>query len=107
MSLNPRYKLVLRPEFPTIDGVRSLNGLPEQPFVDASGNIDMSGNYLLVKNIEAGTELFTTNGEIGIINVFSDSTTNGVSCINFNHDRNNIGGNNRRYCSFQPNGISV
>ena len=102
MSLNPRYKLVLRPEFPTIDGVRSLNGLPEQPFVDASGNIDMSGNYLLVKNIEAGTESFTTNGEIGIINVFSDSTTNGVSCINFNHDRNNIGGNNRRYCSFQP-----
>ena len=103
MSLNPRYKLVLRPEFPTIDGVRSLNGLPEQPFVDASGNIDMSGNYLLVKNIEAGTETFTTNGEIGVINVFSDSTTTGVSCINFNHDRNNIGGNNRRYCSFQPN----
>ena len=103
MSLNPRYKLVLRPEFPTIDGVRSLNGLPVQPFVDQSGNIDMSGNYLLVKNIEAGTEAFTTNGEIGIINVFSDSTTNGVSCINFNHDRNNIGGNNRRYCSFQPN----
>ena len=102
MSLNPRYKLVLRPEFPTIDGVRSLNGLPEQPFVDTSGNIDMCGNYLLVKNIEAGTESFTTNGEIGIINVFSDSTTNGVSCINFNHDRNNIGGNNRRYCSFQP-----
>ena len=102
MSLNPRYKLVLRPEFPTIDGVRSLNGLPIQPLVDTSGNIDMSGNYLLVKNIEAGTESFTTNGEIGIINVFSDSTTNGVSCINFNHDRNNIGGNNRRYCSFQP-----
>jgi len=102
MSLNPRYKLVLRPEFPAIDGVRSLNGLPQQPFVDASGNIDMSGNYLLVKNIEAGTEAFTTNGEIGIINVFSDSTTNGVSCINFKHDRNNMGGNNRRYCSFQP-----
>ena len=102
MSLNPRYKLVLRPEFPTIDGVRSLNGLPEQPFVDTSGNIDMSGNYLLVKNIEAGTEAFTTNGEIGIINVFSDSTTNGVSCINFKHNRNNMGGNTRRYCSFQP-----
>ena len=102
MSLNPRYKLVLRPEFPKIDGVRSLNGLPVQPLVDTSGNIDMSGNYLLVKNIEAGTESFTTNGEIGIINVFSDSTTNGVSCINFKHDRNNIGSNNRRYCSFQP-----
>ena len=102
MSLNPRYKLVLRPEFPNIDGVRSLNGLPEQPFVDQSGNIDMSGNYLLVKNIEAGTEAFTTNGEIGIINVFSDSTNTNTSCINFNHDRNNIGGNNRRYCSFQP-----
>ena len=55
MSLNPRYKLVLRPEFPLIDGVRALNGQPEQPFVDQSGNIDMSGNYLLVKNIEAGT----------------------------------------------------
>jgi hypothetical protein len=102
MSLNPRYKLVLRPEFPTIDGVRSLNGLPEQPFVDTSGNIDMCGNYLLVKNIEAGTKAFTTNGEIGIINVFSDSTNTNTSCINFNHDRNNIGGNNRRYCSFQP-----
>ena len=29
MLSNPRYKLVLRPEFPNIDGVRSLNGLPE------------------------------------------------------------------------------
>ena len=102
MSLNPRYKLVLRPEFPKIDGVRSLNGLPIQPLVDTSGNIDMCGNYLLVKNIEAGTKAFTTNGEIGIINVFSDSTNTNTSCINFNHDRNNIGGNNRRYCSFQP-----
>ena len=81
MSLNPRYKLVLRPEFPKIDGVRSLNGILEQPFVDTSGNIDMSGNYLLVKNIEAGTKAFTTNGEIGIINVFSDSTNTNTSCI--------------------------
>jgi len=98
MSLNPRYKLVLRPEFPTIDGVRSLNGLPEQPFLDNSGNIDMSGNFLLVKNIEAGTQDFTTNGEKGIINVYSESTTSGVSCINFRHAIQ--GGNNRRYCSF-------
>ena len=97
---NPRYKLVLRPEFSTNGGIRSLNGLPEQPFVDTSGNIDMCGNYLLVKNIEAGTETFTTNGEIGIINVFSDSTNTNTSCICFNHD---ISGNNRRYCSFQPN----
>ena len=103
MSLNSRYKLVLRPEFPTIDGVRSLNGLPEQPFLDNSGNIDMSGNFLLVKNIEAGTQDFTTNGEKGIINVYSESTTSGVSCINFKHDITNIGGNNRRYSSFQPN----
>ena len=106
MSLNPRYKLVLRPELPKIDGVRSLNGLPIQPLVDTSGNIDMCGNYLLVKNIEAGTKAFTTNGEIGIINVFSDSTNTNTSCINFNHDRNNMGGNNRRYCSFQPNGTN-
>ena len=102
MSLNPRYKLVLRPEFPTIDGVRSLNGLPEQPYVDSSGHIDMSGNYLLVKHIEAGTQEFTTEDEKGIINVFSDSTAKGVSCINFMHDRNNIGGMNRQYCSFYP-----
>ena len=95
MLSNPRYKLVLRPEFPNIDGVRSLNGLPEQPYVDTSGNIDMSGNYLLVKNIEAGTRDFTTNAEKGIINVFSDSTNNNTSCINFKHDRNNIGGINR------------
>ena len=72
MLSNPRYKSVLRPEFPNIDGVRSLNGLPEQPYVDTSGNIDMSGNYLLVKNIETGTENFTTNGELGVINVFND-----------------------------------
>ena len=82
MSLNPRYKLVLRPEFPTIDGVRSLNGLPQQPFVDNSGNIDMSANFLLVKNIETGTEEFTTNGNKGVINVFSDSSANNVANIN-------------------------
>jgi hypothetical protein len=99
-----KYKLVLRPdEIVPGTGLRTLNGLPIQPYVDQSGNIDMSGNYLLAKNIEAGAEAFTTNGENGIINVFSDSTTNGVSCINFKHDRNNIGPNNRRYCSFQPN----
>ena len=97
MSLNPRYKLVLRPEFPKIDGVRSLNGLPEQPFVDNSGNIDMSGNFLLVRNIEAGIEDFTTLGEKGIVNIFSNSTDIGVSCINFRHA---VNGNSRRYCSF-------
>lgn len=101
--MSTKYKLVLRPDTSVPrTGLRTLNGVAIQPFVDSSGNIEMSGNYLLVKNIEAGTEAFTTNGEIGIINVFSDSTTNGVSCINFKHARNNIGGNNRRYCSFQP-----
>ena len=101
--MSTKYKLVLRPdEVVPGTGLRTLNGVAIQPYVDSSGNIDMSGNYLLAKNIEAGTEAFTTNGEKGIINVFSDSTTNGVSCINFNHDRNNICGNNRRYCSFQP-----
>ena len=102
--MSTKYKLVLRPDTSVPGtGLRTLNGVAIQPVIDSSGNIEMSGNYLLVKNIQAGTESFTTNGEIGIINVFSDSTTNGVSCINFNHDRNNIGGNNRRYCSFQPN----
>ena len=102
--MSSKYKLVLRPdEIVPGTGLRTLNGLPIQPYVDQSGNIDMSGNYLLAKNIEAGAEAFTTNGEKGIINVFSDSTTNGVSCINFKHDRNNTGTNNRRYCSFQPN----
>jgi hypothetical protein len=91
--------LVLKPEFPNIDGVRSLNGFPEQPFVDNSGNIDMSGNFLLVKNIEAGIEDFTTLGDKGIVNIFSDSTEIGVSCINFRHA---IPGNSRRYCSFNP-----
>ena len=100
MSSNLRYKLVLRPEFPNIDGVRSLNGLPEQPYVDTSGNIDMSGNYLLVKNIETGTENFTTNGELGVINVFNDSIANSGYCVNFRHAIN--GGNTRRYCSFNP-----
>jgi hypothetical protein len=99
-----KYKFVLRPDLSVPGtGLRTLNGIPSQPIVDQIGNIDMSGNYLLVKNIEAGTEAFTTNEERGIINTFSDSTTNGVSCINFKHDRNNIFGNNRRYCSFQPN----
>ena len=101
--MSTKYKLVLRPDTSVPGtGLRTLNGVAIQPGVDSSGNIDMSGNYLLVKNIQAGTESFTTNGEIGIINVFSDSTTNGVSCINFKHNRNNMGGNTRRYCSFQP-----
>jgi hypothetical protein len=101
--MSTKYKLVLRPDAGVPDtGLRTLNGIPIQPYVDQSGNIDMSGNYLLAKNIETGNEFFTTNGEKGIINVFSDSTTNGVSCINFKHDRNNIGTNNRKYCSFQP-----
>ena len=100
---NTKYKLVLKPDENVPNtGLRTLNGIPEQPFIDQSGNIDMCGNYLLVKNIEAGTKAFTTNGEKGIINVFSDSTNTNTSCINFNHDRNNMGGNNRRYCSFQP-----
>jgi hypothetical protein len=102
--MSTKYKLVLRPDTSVPGtGLRTLNGVAIQPVIDSSGNIEMSGNYLLVKNIEAGTEAFTTNGEIGIINVFSDSTNTNTSCINFNHDRNNIGGNNRRYCSFQPN----
>ena len=99
---NTKYKLVLKPDENVPNtGLRTLNGIPEQPLLDNSGNIDMCGNYLLVKNIEAGTKAFTTNGEKGIINVFSDSTNTNTSCINFNHDRNNMGGNNRRYCSFQ------
>ena len=100
MSLNPRYKLVLRPEFPQFDGVRTLNGLPEQPYVDQSGNIDMCGNYLLVKNIEAGTERFTDKG---VINVFSDFTSASQNaCINYKHDPiTTTPGNNRRtYCNF-------
>jgi len=101
--MSTKYKLVLRPDTSVPEtGLRTLNGVAIQPVIDSSGNIEMSGNYLLVKNIQAGTESFTTNGEIGIINVFSDSTTNGVSCINFKHNRNNMGGNTRRYCSFQP-----
>jgi hypothetical protein len=104
---NTKYKLVLKPEDEVPNtGLRTLNGLSDQPLVDTSGNIDMCGNYLLVKNIEAGTQDFTTNGEKGIINVFSNSTNTNTSCINFNHNINNIGGNNRRYCSFQPNGTN-
>lgn len=99
-----RYKLVLKPETPDLIGIKSLNGIPEQPFLDNSGNIDMSGNFLLVKNIEAGTQYFTTNGEKGIINVYSDSSNSNVSCVNFKHDIQ--GGNNRRYSSFQPNGTN-
>lgn len=93
-----KYKLVLRPdqEVPGT-GLRTLNGLTEQPFVDTSGNIDMSANFLLVKNIEAGIEDFTTLGEKGIVNIFSNSTDIGVSCINFRHA---VNGNSRRYCSF-------
>ena len=109
MSLNSRYKLVLRPEFPTIDGVRSLNGLPEQPFVDTSGNIDMSGNFLLVKNIEAGTQDFTVNDNTydnkGVINVFSDSSANKVANINFKNTNTHIhlhqNENSRSYSEYQ------
>ena len=99
-----RYKLVLKPETPALIGIKSLNGLPEQPYLDGSGNIDMSANFLLVKNIEAGTQNFTTNGEKGIINVYSDSSNSTVPCVNFKHDIQ--GGNNRRYSSFQPNGTN-
>ena len=82
--MSTKYKLVLRPDLNVPGtGLRTLNGVSIQPIVDSLGNIDMSGNYLLVKNIEAGTEAFTTNGERGIINIFSDSTANGVSCIKY------------------------
>ena len=106
MSLNPRYKLVLRPEFPQFDGVRTLNGLPEQPYVDQSGNIDMCGNYLLVKNIEAGTERFTDKG---VINVFSDFTSASQNaCINYKHDPiTTIPGNaTRTYCNFNNGNLN-
>lgn len=100
-----RYKLVLKPNTVVPEtGLRTLNELlTNQPLMDSSGNIDMSANYLLVKNIEVGTQDFTTNAEKGIINIFSDSSNNNTSCINFKHDTNNIGGINRQYCSFQPN----
>ena len=97
MSSN-RFKLVLKPETPTLIGIKSLNVLQEQPYIDGSGNIDMSANFVLVKNIEAGTQNFTTNGEKGIINVYSDSSNSNVSCVNFRHTIQ--GGSNRRYCSF-------
>lgn len=95
-----KYKLVLRPdeEVPGT-GLRTLNGINIQPVVDNSGNIDMSGNFLLVKNIEAGIEDFTTLGEKGIVNIFSNSTDIGVSCINFRHA---VSGSKRRYCLFNP-----
>jgi len=97
-----RHKLVVRNVSTNgIYGIQTLNGTP-QPLIDDAGNIDMSSNFLKVKNIEAGIQEFTTNGDLGIINVFNNSTGNSVSCINFKHDRNNIGGNNRRYCSFDP-----
>ena len=96
------FKLVVRPNNNSIDGIRTLTNITEQPYMDSSGNIDMSGNYLLVKNIEAGNTRFTTGGDVGIINTFSDSSNVGVYSINVKHARNNIGGNNRRYCSFQP-----
>ena len=98
--MTTKYKLVLRPDLEVPGtGLRTLNGIPEQPFVDTSGNIDMSANFLLVKNIEAGIEDFTTLGEKGIVNIFSDSTDIGVSCINFRHA---VSVNSRRYCSFNP-----
>ena len=98
--MTTKYKLVLRPDEQVPGtGLRTLNGISIQPFVDSSGNIDMSGNFLLVKNIEAGIEDFTTLGEKGIVNIFSDSQNIGVSCINFRHA---INGNSRRYCSFNP-----
>lgn len=97
-----QHKLVIKNDSTSgIHGIQTLNGIP-QPLMDNSGNIDMSSNFLKVKNMEAGVEEFTTNGDIGVINVFSDSTVNNVSCINFKHARDNIGGNNRRYCSFDP-----
>jgi len=96
--MTTKYKLVLRPDDQVPEtGLRTLNGLNIQPFVDNNGNIDMSGNFLLVKNIEAGIEDFTTLGEKGIVNIFSDSQNIGVSCINFRHA---VNGNSRRYCSF-------
>ena len=100
------FKLVVRPNNNgngnSIDGLRTLTNITEQPYMDSSGNIDMSGNYLLVKNIEAGNTRFTTGGDVGIIHTFSDSSNVGVYSINVKNARNNIGGNNRRYCSFQP-----
>ena len=98
--MTSKYKLVLRPDQDVPEtGLRTLNGISIQPLVDISGNIDMSGNFLLVKNIEAGIEDFTTLGDKGIVNIFSDSQNIGVSCINFRHA---VSGNSRRYCSFNP-----
>lgn len=96
------YKLVIKNDSTSgIYGIQTLNGIP-QPLMDISGNIDMSSNFLKVRNMEVGVEQFTTNGNLGIINTYSDSTNTNVSCINFKHTINNIGGNNRRYCSFDP-----
>ena len=102
-----KYKLVLKPD--TTDpgtGLRTLNDIYPQPIVTASGDIDMSGNHILIKRTEVGTQEFTTNGEKGIINVFSDSSNANVSCINFKHGTSNISDNNRNYCSFQSDNTS-
>ena len=93
------HKLVVKKEIVNgLSGIQTLNVIP-QPLIDEAGNIDMSSNYLKVRNMEAGITKFTTNGDIGVINAYSDSTNTNVSCINFMHDPPN--GSNRRYCSFQ------
>jgi len=99
-----KYKIVLKEFNANRDkGMTILNGGTEyQPYLDGSGNIDMSGNFLKVKNIEAGQTSFSINSQLGVINTYSDSTDTDVYCINMKHDRNNTGGYNRRYCSFLP-----
>ena len=69
------------------------------------GILDISGDILRVKNIEAGTQDFTVNDETtnnkGVINVFSDSSANNVANINLKNTNTNLelyqNGNNRSY----------
>jgi len=97
-----RHKIVLKSYGlgHSMHGIKTLVHT-SQPYIDGNGNIDMSNNSLLVKNIEAGVAQFTTNQQTGVINTYSDSSYNSVSCINFKHNLS-TSANNRKYCSFQP-----
>ena len=74
-----------------------------QPHITTTGDVEMSGNYLMAKNLEIGIEQFEIADKKAVINVFSDKTSANEYCIACKHERN--GNADRKYLNFKSNGI--
>ena len=101
----PTYKFVVKDtgadSTQAIRVLDSYGATPQyQPTVTADGNIEMSGNTLLVNSIDIGSSRYANVGLLkSSINILSNPTTQLEYCIDCNINNSN----NRNYVNFHSN----